>query len=659
MVMSADTPNITLFRLLTPISFEQALQWLSVAIDLPPNEREQDAQHRNGSVERIPMRSETDWTLNGRDEISRMIYSGAWDSAILGRPSDWPQCLKSAVDIMLPSMAQIVIFWGPDLVALYNEPYAPTIGQRHPRAFGRPARENWSELWDDLEPLLRRVMDTGETVAAKDRPFYIERHGYPETVYFDISYSAIRDEDRVVRGVFCIVNETTDRVRAGQALQASEERLRAVVSQSAAGIGQGSLEGEILHVNSRFCEIVGFEEPELVGKSISDITYAEDMPEQTRLFGRLAATGESFDMEKRYVRKDGSLVWVNNTVSALRDNQGRIHQVAVISIDITERKMGQEAERRLASIIASSNDAILAIDLNMTVTAWNGGAERLYGYTAEEIVGQSVLLLVPKDRIDEEPTLLEQVKAGSVVEAYETQRRHKDGHLVDVLLSVSPIHDTAGKIVGASKIAHDISAKMEADRLQAVLIGELHHRVKNVFATVIAIARQTFAKVTSTSDAVAAFEARLSAMAHAHDLLAEGDWQSADLAAVIEQATSPYPPERFTITGPSVPLPQKAVATLSLALHELGTNAAKYGALSVPTGQVSIIWAYNSETSVLSLRWQESDGPTVNVPTKTGFGSRLVERLLAAELNGASTIIYDSAGVICEIEALLPPHGRA
>ncbi|AYD04704.1 PAS domain S-box protein [Neorhizobium sp. NCHU2750] len=605
------------------------------------------------------MRSETGKTFKGTDEISRLVESGDWDDSILGPPSSWPLCLRSAVDIMLPAMAQIVMFWGPDLVALYNEPYAPTIGQRHPRAFGRPARENWPELWDDLEPLLRRVMETGETLAAKDRPFYIERHGYPETVYFDISYSAIRDEYGAVRGVFCIVNETTDRVRADQALQASEERLRAVISQSAAGIGQGSLQGEIMHVNRRFCEIVGYEEGELLGKNIADITYAGDMPEQTRLFSRLAATGESFDMEKRYVRKDGGLIWVNNTVSALRDDQGRIHQVAVISVDISERKKAQEAERRLASIIASSNDAILAIDLDMTITAWNGGAKRLYGYTAEEIVGQSVLMLVPKDRVDEEPALLEQVKAGLVIEAYETKRRHKDGHLVDVLLSVSPIHDTAGKVVGASKIAHDISAKMEADRLQAVLIGELHHRVKNVFATVIAIARQTFAKATDTQDAVAAFEARLSAMAHAHDLLAEGDWQSADLAAVVEQAAAPYPPERFTISGPSVLLPQKAVATFSLALHELGTNAAKYGALSVPTGRVSIIWTYDPETSALSLRWQESHGPKVDIPTKKGFGSRLVERLLAAELNGASTIIYDPAGVICEIEALLPPHGRA
>lgn len=599
------------------------------------------------------MQNETGTTFSGQDEISRMLERGDWDQSMLGPPSVWPACLRSAVDIMLPSMAQIVLFWGSDFVALYNAPYAPSIGQRHPKAFGRPARENWSELWDDLEPLLRQVLDKGETVAAKDRPFYIERHGYPETVYFDISYSPIRDENGTVCGVFCIVNETTDRVRTHRALQASEERLRAIISQSAAGIGQGSLNGEILHVNKRFCEIVGYDEQELLGKNIRDITYAADMPEQTRLYQRLAQTGESFDLEKRYVRKDGSLVWVNNTVSPLRDDSGRIRQVAVVSIDISERKKGQEVERQLASIIASSNDAILGIDLDMTITSWNASAERLYGYKADEIIGQSVLVLVPADRIDEEPTLLNRVRAGSTVEPYETRRRHKDGHLVDVLLSVSPIYDSAGRIIGASKIAHDISAKKEADRLQAVLIGELHHRVKNVFATVMAIARQTLAKDAEASGAVTAFEARLSAMAHAHDLLAEGHWQSADLKAVVEQAIAPYPSERFDVSGDPVLLPQKIVASLSLALHELGTNAAKYGALSNATGRIAISWSFAKETGDLRLVWREMDGPEVLPPTRKGFGSRLVERLLAAELNGKSTIAYDSSGVICEIEATI------
>ncbi|MCP1914907.1 two-component sensor histidine kinase [Bradyrhizobium elkanii] len=115
---------------------------------------------------------------------------------------------------MLPAKAQIVLFWGAEFVALYNDAYAPTIGQKHPKALGQPARDNWAELWDDLGPLLRRVLDTGETVFAKDRPFYIERHGYPETVYFDISYSPVQNEAGETGGVLCIVSETTERVIA-------------------------------------------------------------------------------------------------------------------------------------------------------------------------------------------------------------------------------------------------------------------------------------------------------------------------------------------------------------------------------------------------------------------------------------------------------------
>jgi two-component sensor histidine kinase len=143
-----------------------------------------------------------------------LIRALDWSKTSLGPISAWPPHLKVTVSLILPAQAQIVLFWGPEFVALYNDAYAPTIGNKHPGALGRPARENWAELWDDLEPLLRRVLETGETVFAKDRPFYIERHGYPENVYFDISYSPVRDEAGKVEGVLCIVSETTERVVA-------------------------------------------------------------------------------------------------------------------------------------------------------------------------------------------------------------------------------------------------------------------------------------------------------------------------------------------------------------------------------------------------------------------------------------------------------------
>ena len=147
-------------------------------------------------------------------ETGALIRALDWSTTSLGRISGWPAHFKATINLILPAKAQIVLFWGADFVALYNDAYAPTIGAKHPKALGRPACESWSELWDDLAPLLRRVRENGETVFARDRPFYIERHGYPETVYFDISYSPVRDEAGEVAGILCIVCETTERVEA-------------------------------------------------------------------------------------------------------------------------------------------------------------------------------------------------------------------------------------------------------------------------------------------------------------------------------------------------------------------------------------------------------------------------------------------------------------
>ena len=152
------------------------------------------------------------FTANG-GKVGELLRQLDGNATPLGTPAGWSAALKTLMGTILPVKAQIVLFWGPQYVALYNDAYAPSIGNKHPRALGRPAVENWSELWDDLEPLLRGVRETGETFSAKDRPFYIERHGRGEAVYFDVSYSAVREADGSVGGVLCVVNETTQRVQ--------------------------------------------------------------------------------------------------------------------------------------------------------------------------------------------------------------------------------------------------------------------------------------------------------------------------------------------------------------------------------------------------------------------------------------------------------------
>jgi signal transduction histidine kinase/CheY-like chemotaxis protein len=167
----------------------------------------------------------TDFLFEGGSTGALMAALGQTNSP-LGAPENWSSTLRTTVGLALRAEAQIVLFWGPEFVALYNDAYAPTIGDKHPQAMGRPARENWAELWHDLGPLLEGVRNTGRTFVAKDRPFYIERRGFGEMVFFDVSYSAVPDDDGSVAGVLCIVCETTERVRAEAALRQSEARLR-------------------------------------------------------------------------------------------------------------------------------------------------------------------------------------------------------------------------------------------------------------------------------------------------------------------------------------------------------------------------------------------------------------------------------------------------
>lgn len=589
--------------------------------------------------------------LNAGSVTEDLVRSRDWSKTPLGPIATWPDCLRSAVNLMLPARSQIVLFWGPEFVALYNDAYATTIGEKHPRALGRPARESWSELWPDLEPLLMRVFKEGQTVSATDHPFYIERRGYPEYVYFDISYSPVRDDAGAVRGVFCIVNETTERVLAQRALRESEDRLKAIVTQAATGLVLTDPAGRFMLVNARFCEIVGYTEPELLQMNVAAIIHPEDLDDHETRFRHLTAQGAGFVAEQRYVRKDGSLVWVSNSVGPVRDASGEVGQAGMVVTDITERKRAAEVERRLAAIIESSEDAILSIDLDMVITSWNEGAERLYGYTAEEAIGKRVSMLVPEGRPDEEASIVGRIRRGERVEHHETKRRRRDGRLIDVSLAVSPVRDEHGRIVGASKIARDISSRKEMERLQHVLMGEMKHRVKNILATVQAIARQTFRTDRDLDAARKAFDSRLTSLSRAHDLLTRARWDGADLADVVAGALGPYPQERFEIGGPPLQLPPKVVLVMSLALHELATNAAKFGALSAPEGSVAITWTADPRRFV--LRWQEAGGPPVSAPGHRGFGSLLIEQVLAAELNGKVLLSYAPSGLECSIDASL------
>jgi PAS domain S-box-containing protein len=311
-----------------------------------------------------------------------------------------------------------------------------------------------------------------------------------------------------------------------------------------------------------------------------------------------------------------------------------------------------------AAIINYSGDAIISEDLDGVTTSWNTGAERLFGFTEREAIGKPVTLLVHPDVLDDERGIVEHILRGVTLDHYETIYQHKDRSLIEISLTASPIRDANGRIIGVSKIARDITERKRHENHREFLINELNHRVKNTLATVQSFAMQTLRNATTLAEGRNSLEERLVALARAHDGLTREHWRGADLNGVVADSVTAYagdPGEsRFRVAGPIVRLQPKSALALSMALHELATNAVKYGALSNGTGSVEIHWRITQDDpQQFRLRWVESGGPPVETPRRRGFGSRLVEQGLAQDLAGKVRLDFQRSGLICTIDAPL------
>ncbi len=313
----------------------------------------------------------------------------------------------------------------------------------------------------------------------------------------------------------------------------------------------------------------------------------------------------------------------------------------------------------LAAIVESSDDAIVSKDLNGTVTSWNAGAERIFGYSAEEMIGQPIMLLIPAGRENEEPAILARIRRGERVSHYETLRRHKDGHLINISLTISPVRSAGGKIIGASKIARDITERKQLEEARRALSLEINHRTKNLLAVVEALIRQTAAR-GSPEDFVRRVSQRLRALAANQDLLVEGSWRGAEMGDLVRAQLAHIDQmigSRVQLDGDPVVLTPAAAQALGMAFHELTTNALKYGALSGDRGGVSIAWRVEAvgEEPELTVTWKESGGPAVIPPGRSGFGTTIIERITGQSLGGGVVMTYAPSGLVWELKAPAAP----
>jgi PAS domain S-box-containing protein len=316
----------------------------------------------------------------------------------------------------------------------------------------------------------------------------------------------------------------------------------------------------------------------------------------------------------------------------------------------------RESEQRLrwlASIVDSSDDAIMSTNIGRVITTWNNAAGRLYGYTADEVIGRPVTILIPPDRHDEQRTIFQRIIRAERIKNYETVRQRKDGSSVDVSLTISPVKNAEGKIVGASSVIRDITERKLAEVREKMLMAELDHRVKNVLARVDMVALSTRNGSSSIDEYARSLKGRIQSMAAAHALLSQKGWHDVGLEALVRNQLAPYAADaNIAIHGTDVRLTAAAIQAMGMVLHELVTNAVKYGALSVPTGRVTVSWERkpNGHVTNLVFAWREFDGPPRPVEAKSGYGTRLIRELVPHELGGTVDLEFAADGVSCRIE---------
>jgi PAS domain S-box-containing protein len=347
------------------------------------------------------------------------------------------------------------------------------------------------------------------------------------------------------------------------------------------------------------------------------------------------------------VRADGSRVAFLAHPKLLRGMDGEVEGAINTLVDITTHKSAQAAESRLSALVASSADAIVSKDLNGVITSWNDGAMQLFGYAPSEAIGRSIRMLIPPDRAGEEDLILARIRAGEKVEHFETRRRHKDGRLIAVSLTISPIRSRHGQIIGVSKIARDISVQLEREGRIRSLMGEVNHRVKNQFAVILSMVRETHRRSGDAGDFENQVQDRILALSRSHDLLVQGDWRGTTLSELVRAHVLPFGlEERIELSGPRILLRPMAVQYLGMAFHELATNSARYGVLKQNTGKILISWSMAESDSGLRflLDWQEEFQGRSTEPTekRSGLGMAVLERIAPSAVGGKGLIEIDA-----------------
>jgi PAS domain S-box-containing protein len=480
-----------------------------------------------------------------------------------------------------------------------------------------------------------------------------------------------RFEDGKFVNTRCFTTDITDLQAANEGRRESEERLAATYDAAMVGIAEVDECGRYVRVNDALCAILRRSRDQVLDTDLLEITHPEDRPVETKQYAR-QVRGEitSYTIEKRAVRPDGSIVHLHVSSSSVRDENGRFRYGVRVMQDVTERKRMEDEiqanERRLRELLEALPAAVYTTDAEGRITFYNKAAVELSG--REPILGSDQWCVTWKlywpdgtPMPHNECPMAVSLRENRPVRGTEAVAERPDGSRVPFAPYPMPLRDEDGRLVGAINMLVDITDRKDAEARQKVLIDELNHRVKNSLATVQSLAAQTAKHSENLQDFATKFEARVISLARAHDLLTKRSWISAPLESLLQDIVAPYGSgqDRLRIGGPKLDLNARTALSLTMVLNELVTNAAKYGSLSAPSGTLSVQWEINSE-GMLVIEWLEQGGPSVSVPSRRGFGTRLIERCVERDLDGSLDLRFVETGVRCRMTmplSLLEAHG--
>lgn len=414
---------------------------------------------------------------------------------------------------------------------------------------------------------------------------------------------------------------------------------------------------QCIYANPAAETLTGFKARELIGQRLHDLIH-HSRPDGSKypisecpLDSGLPANSRE-QGEEIFVHADGSFYPVSYTSSPIIEHGNLVGKVIEVHGLAKKRAIAREREREKALLAKTFDNAAVGIAHVGHDGSWLRINDRLcaiVGYPREELLTMTFQDITHPDDLSGDLELYEKLKSGEI-SGYNLEKRYyrKDGKLIWVRLTTSSQKNGSGEMEFCIAVVEDITRVKEHQQHLDIMAGELQHRVKNTLATVQAIARMSLPDDTAGKEA---FVSRILALSRSHDLLLAQNWSGAAISDIVEQAIHPFGGTeggRITASGPDCRLSSRTSLALSMALNELGTNAVKYGALSGDQGAIDIYWHFTPETekSQLELKWQESGGPEVSPPQRKGFGTTLIERALASEMQGETAVEYPPSGVI-------------